>query len=835
MKPHTPCAATRRIVDHWPGCLALFVCLAPPLHAQAETPPYTFTTLAGLASKGHLDGAGLNAQFDDPEGVTVDHAGNIYVADTLNSTIRKVDPAGTVTTLAGLAQIRGAADGVGPDARFDFPKGIAVDDAGNVYVADMATHTIRKITQAGRVTTLAGQAYSPGAADGAGATARFCFPSGVAVDKSGNVYVADCGNYAIRKITPGGLVTTFAGTLLAAGAADGSGTAARFYSPKDLVIDGVGDLYVIDNFTVRRVSPAGVVVTLAGRAGIQGSDDGSGDAARFGSPQGVGADSAGNLYVTEGDWHTIRRITRGGVVTTFAGRIGVSGASDGPLADARFNYPSGLAADSAGNLVVADTFNNAIRQIRIDGTVLTLAGVLPSRSAGSADGTGPAARFDHPRCVAVDAAGNLYVADELNHTIRKVSPNGSVSTLAGTAGERGGVDGRGCAARFNLPSGVAVNRAGEVFVADTGNQSIRKITPDGAVSTIAGSLDPALWGSADGAGVSARFHDPAGIAVDAAGNLYVADDLNFTVRRIAPDGTVSTLAGRAGSAGSVDGSGADARFTDPTALALDPAGNVYVSDGNSSNATIRKITAAGAVTTLATVDAGARGLAVDAAGTVFVACTSTSSIQEITPHGATRVAGGNLGAADGVGLAAQFYEPGGIAIDAAGMLYVADTGNNTVRLATCSKVPAITRQPQSATSIPGSAATFTVAATGWPSPTYQWSFNGAAIPGAVGNSLTLAYVQAADAGSYTVTASNDSGSVTSNPATLTITAAPTPPPSGAGGSGGVSSSSGGGGGASSLGFLAALLALAAVRALVARHNPVAASTPVAGRGLSLNG
>jgi sugar lactone lactonase YvrE len=279
-----------------------------PVQAQSIYEPYSFTTFAGLSGVGSADGIGSSAHFFQPESVAVDNAGNLYVADTFNNTIRKITPAGAVSTLAGLARATGSADGGGSSARFYAPAGVALDSAGNVYVADTNNSTIRKITPAGVVSTLAGSAGVSGNADGSGSAAQFSFPGGVAVDGADNVYVADTFNDTIRKITPSGLVSTLAGMAGTEGSADGIRSAARFNVPYGIAVDGAGNVYVADtnNSTVRKIIPAGVVSTLAGLAGSVGAEDGAGNAARFYRPQGISVDRAGNLYVADAHYYTIR-------------------------------------------------------------------------------------------------------------------------------------------------------------------------------------------------------------------------------------------------------------------------------------------------------------------------------------------------------------------------------------------------------------------------------------------------------------------------------------------------------------------------------------------------
>lgn len=332
------------------------------------TTNYSFITLAGkVGTSGTNDGTGNTARFCCPMGVAIDSKGNLYVADKENSTIRKVTPKGEVTTLAGLAGCSGTNDGLSSAARFSYPSGVAVDRTGNVYVADSGNNTIRKITPEGQVTTLAGSAGAYGDADGTGDIARFNGPWDLAVDESGNVYVADVANFTIRKLTAAGVVTTLAGKAGEDGNADGTGSTARFNAPSGVALDSAGTVYVADswNNTIRKIDPAiGMVSTLAGLGGFTnyGSMDGIGNGARFFSPSNVALDSAGNVYVTDGSNFTIRKITPAGMVTTLGGKVRSPGTNDGVGIVARFDHPCGVAVDSAGNIYIADMWNHIIRK-----------------------------------------------------------------------------------------------------------------------------------------------------------------------------------------------------------------------------------------------------------------------------------------------------------------------------------------------------------------------------------------------------------------------------------------------------------------------------------------
>jgi len=671
--------------------LASVTSLSVALEARAATTyeNYTFTTFVG-ATPGWHDGNGTQAQFNSPASVSADNAGNVYVADANNHTIRKISPSGEVRSLAGLSANPGTVDGIGGWARFETPCGVAVDANGVVYVADTQNHTVRKISSDGTVTTIAGSAGTAGKANGTGSAARFYQPQDVAVDPSGNVYVADTLNSAIRKITPAGVVTTLAGLAGTSGSANGSGTTARFYRPYGIATDNAGNIYVGDtyNHTIRKISPAGKVTTLAGSAGKSGSADGTNTTARFHYPCGLSVDASGNVYVADINNHTIRKVTPSGIVTTVAGLAGNGGDADGNGSNARFNNPESVAVVSGTNLVVADVGNSAVRLITPDGKVTTLAGMRSGY--GSADGTGAAARMHYPGGVAVHTNGVSYVADFSNHTIRKITPDGTVSTLAGLAGVSGSADGTGSNARFNQPVAVAVDADTNVYVAEYGNNLIRKVTAGGVVTTLAGSTTS---GSADGTGSTARFNKPCGIAVGTNGMIYVSDTWNHKIRMITPGGVVTTVAGST-TYGSANGNGTSARFYIPQGVAADASGNLYVSD--TANNMIRKIAPDGTVTTLAgSTNSGSAdgtgtaasfyypfGLAVDAAANVYVSDAANDLIRKITPSGTVTTLAGSVGRAsgdDGTGESARFSNPEGIAVDPHGNLLVADAVNHAIR------------------------------------------------------------------------------------------------------------------------------------------------------------
>lgn len=593
---------------------------------------------------GRSDGVGTNARFNRPQGNAVDSAGNVFVADWGNHSIRKISPAGVVTTFAGTDGVIGAVDGAGASAQFCHPLALAIDKADFLYLTESCSETIRKISPAGVVSTLAGKAKEAGSVDGAGAQARFGMLSGIAIDAGGTLYVADFGNNTIRKVSSGGVVTTLAGRAGISGNADGTGGAAAFSGPNGIAVGADGVIYVADGYNqlLRKITPAGNVSTLAGTLRQRGNVDGQGPVAAFSfsTPQsedfgmpplsGMVVNSAGTLVLTDYFNHTIRTVTPGGLVTTVAGKV--SAYVDGQGTLARFRTPTGISIDASGNFYVSEDYNWTVRKISSSLETSTLAG--KPLIGGSRDGAKGTASFDTPYAVAADAAGNLYVADFGNNVVRKVSSSGVTTTLAGTPGVIGTTDGPGATALFYHPAGIAVDRAGNVYVSDAQVGTIRKITPAGVVSTLAGNPLPGGQGYADGVGSAARFFTPRDLAVDAAGNVYVADSFNSAVRKITPSGVVTTV-----------GNGRTA--TGVSGVAVDSTGNIYFSSSNKGH--IKKIALDGNVTIVA---------------------------------GSAAISSDENGSADGLGTAARFSFPSSLAVDARGNVYIADSGNCTIRMMT---------------------------------------------------------------------------------------------------------------------------------------------------------
>lgn len=606
---------------------------------------YQWTNFAGQpGGPGGVNGSLTAARFDGPADVALDGVGNLLVTESGNFLIRKITPAGVVSTVLSTS------------VQFQ-PQQIVVDGAGNLFVSG-TDYTIRKITPEGVITTLAGAATQSGWADGQGGEARFSWMGGMAVDGAGNLYLADTGNHVIRKITPAGMVTTLAGMPGVPGYANSAGGvaahgAALFNGPRDVVVDGPGNVYVADseNNCIRKITPAGQVSTLAGHPSFNGSKDGAGMDAQFGSPTALCLAPNGGLMVLDFDqW---RSVTGNGIVTTLAEGGG------------QMVYVTGVCADASGNFYGADVLGHAIYKFSLAEGLTLYAGAAPSE--GLVNGTGTAAKFNAPKGMACDASGNLYLADEGNGVLRKITPAGEVSTLA---------------AGFSSFSSVCMGSDGHLYLADTQSHTIRKVTLAGLVSTFAGALGQS--GSTNEQGVSARFNRPAGIAADAVGNLYVADTSNHLVRKITSAGLVSTLAGSAGLQGSTDGTGSAARFNYPAAICADGSGGAYVADF----AGIRRVTSAGVVTTILydnQVSAFVSTLVAGPGGSLLLTDYYNHLVLQATVNGEVTILGGTSrtggmrglgGDQDGLGSGALFSGPEGVLMLPNGTVYVADTGNN---------------------------------------------------------------------------------------------------------------------------------------------------------------
>ena len=594
-------------------------------------------TVAGNGTAGYSgdNGPATAAELNDPLGVAVDSAGDLFIADDGNNVVREVVKAtGDITTVAGNGTAGYSGDG-GPAtaAELNGPRGLAFDSAGDLFIADQNNNMVREVVKAtGDIITVAGNGTAGYSGDNGPATAaELDEPLRVAVDSAGDLFIADSGNNVVREVTPAVTVTigpssalptltaltastasaalgqsvTFTATVsdLSAGGATPNGGTVTFSDQNgaigsETLVDGVAtfttsSLAAGTNTVTASYggtadfapSTTGTIVTAAGNgtAGYAGNN-GPATAAELNAPAGVAVDSAGDLFIADHGNNVVREVVKAtGDIITVAGNgtAGYSGDS-GPATAAELNDPRGVAVDSAGDLFIADTINNVIREVvKATGDIITVAGNGTAGYSGD-DGPATAAELNDPRGVAVDSAGDLFIADNGNNVVREVvKATGDIITVAGngTAGYSGD-GGPATAAELNAPNGVAVDSAGDLFIADGGNNVIREVVKaTGDIITVAGNGTAGYSGDG-GPATAAELDDPYGVAVDSAGDLFIADDGNNVVREVVKaTGDIITVAGNgtAGYSGD-DGPATAAELDDPVRVAVDSAGDLFIAD-----------------------------------------------------------------------------------------------------------------------------------------------------------------------------------------------------------------------------------------------------------------
>ena len=513
------------------------------------------TGMSGFSGDG---GPATEAQLNNPRGVSADGMGNIYIADTNNNRIRKV-AAGFISTVAGNGSAGYLGDGGAATlTRINNPQGVSVDAAGNIYIADTGNNRIRKVS-AGIISTVVNTSgnqtstppdFTYPLGDAAAATAATLNgPRSVFVDAAGDIYIADTGNNRIRKVTTStGIISTVAGTSQGFSGDGGLATSARLDSPRSVFVDSALNIYIADrnNNRIRKVTAAtGNISTVAGTgtAGYSG-DGGSATAAHIDSPNGVCVKSTGEVIIADTSNSCLRQVSVTNIISTLP-------MTAGPGLDT----PQGMATyyDAAQKklfLYIADQGNHRIRQLdTATNAISTVAGTGTAGWTGDG-GAATSARLNNPQGVSVDAAGNIYIADTNNDRIRKFTVGGNISTVAGTGtGGYTGDGGAATSARINNPYGVSVDAVGNIYIADTNNNRIRKFTVGGNISTVAGTGTAGYTGDG-GAATSARINKPQGVSVDAVGSIYIADTNNDRLRLVnIYTGFISTMANIAGTGG----------------------------------------------------------------------------------------------------------------------------------------------------------------------------------------------------------------------------------------------------------------------------------------------
>ena len=614
------------------------------------------TTVAGNGTAGASGNNGTGtgtgvpteAELNSPEGVAVNQYGNIFIADTNNNEIRIVN-GGAIYLFAGEFNGQNASPagynglaGQAGSMELDAPEGVAVNSSDDVFIADTGNDLIREVASDFRTfTTIAGTAQDGGfGGDGKAATSAILdFPVGLAVAGAGDLYIADAGNNRVREVTPGadgllsdGIINTVAGTGTSQGNYNGDGgpaTAANLDFPAAVAVDSSGNLYIADslNNRIRMVNSSQIISTVAGDGNSDyGGDNGPATQAALDHPFGIAVDSDGDIFIADSYNNRIREVNHTtGQITTIAGDGAAAYTGDnGPAIDATLNFPVNLALSAdRTQLYIADTGNNVIRKLDLSTMVITTVAGNSQGTAGYSGDDGPAitAKLDSPYGIALDSSGNLFIADTKNNVVREVIESaitasalglsvGDIITVAGN-GQAGyaGDNGLPTKAELDSPYGVAVDRSGDVFIADTLNNVIREVS-GGVITTYAGTAGTGAYYGDGGLATQAALNVPAGVALDAAGNLYIADAANDVIREVSRQTQfISTVVGN-GTAPGFAGDGGlalSASMYYPDYVTVDDSGDIFISDAR--NGRIREVQS---VTQSQTVTVGKAALTVTA-------------------------------------------------------------------------------------------------------------------------------------------------------------------------------------------------------------------------------
>jgi uncharacterized protein (TIGR03437 family) len=636
-------------------------------------------------------GPATMAQIGAIQGIALDRFGNLYLSDTDHHRVRKVSGAGVITTIAGTGTAGFGGDG-GPAtaATLNLPYGLAVDLAGSVYIADLGNNRVRRVDPNGAIATVAGGGAKGSSGDGGPAVAaELLTPRNVVVDAAGNLFISEFEGHRIRRVSPDGRISTAAGTGVAGFQGDGApATSAQLNRPAGLAVDGFGSLYVADsqNSRVRRILPGGIISTVLGGFG------------GLATPHAVAVDGFGTIYTADSARTVVYAYTPVGKAIQFAGGWfrGFQG-DGGPAADAALTNVLELAIDPSGNLFLADDVR--VRKVDLQGKIQTVAGDGYYRAVGDG-GSATDAVLRHPSAVVLDRSGNLLIADTGTQRVRQVLSSRTIVTLAGVGIPVWGLAPEripAVSAGLNDPMGVAADPQGNIFIADTYNHNIRKVGADGLIVTAVGTSEGGI-GPDSLPPTQTQLRGPQGVCFDRLGVLFVVDTSNHRVLRVAPAALTETVAGNGAPGDGGDrGPARAAQLNQPGACAVDSFGNLFLAD--TLNHRIRKVTPAGVITTVVgTGDAGfsgdegpaadgriraPRGVAVNDSGDVYVADTGNHRIRQVTPDGVIHTIAGQ-GAAGFLGdggpaAAALLDSPGGLFLDGSGALYIADTGNDRVR------------------------------------------------------------------------------------------------------------------------------------------------------------
>ena len=594
------------------------------------------TIFAGTGESGYSGdgGAATSARINDPHGLAFDSDGNLLFADRSNHCIRKIDTNGIISTIAGTGESGYSGDGgAATSAQLNTPYDVAIDASGNWYIADEANHRIRKVGSDGIISTYVGTGESGYSGDGGAATsAQITGPNQIAIDNSGNLFFAQPANNVIRKVDTAlfPLVRTVAGDgTWGFGGDGGAATSAQLAGPLGVAVDASGNLYIADyaNDRIRKVDTNGSISTFAGTGtgGFSG-DGGAATSAQLNGPENIIVYN-NSYYITDALNYRVRKIDSDGIISTIAGIEFYNG--DNILASiARVHIPRNPAFDKDGNFYFTEQESPRVRKIDTNGIITTVAGNGTNGFSGDG-GAATSAQFNGPRAVTVDKNGNLYIAEGGNNRIRKVDTNGIISTYAGTgAAGYSGDGGAATSAKINFPYQLVTDNDGNLYFCDANNHVIRKVDSNGIISTFAGTPESSGYSGDGGAATSAQLSNPLGVALDSDGNIYISEYNNNRIRKVNTDGNISTIAGTGESGYSGDGGAAtSASLNSPAGLALDKSDNLYFCDVQ--NHAIRKVWKSGIITTIVDNLNLPFGLAIDSISNVYITDTWAHVIRKV--------------------------------------------------------------------------------------------------------------------------------------------------------------------------------------------------------------
>ena len=604
--------------------------------ASRGTSSGTLSVVAGLRVFNLAPGPATRVSLLDPKDVAVDNHGDLFIADSYNNVVEEVTPAGRLSVVAGDLKQGSPTPGPATSSNLSYPTGVAVDKHGDLYIADQGNNVVEEVSPAGRLSVVAGSGKQGPPTPGPATDSELNFPYGVAVDAQGDLFIADSVNNVVEEVTPAGRLSVVAGTgkggLPTPGPADSSALAG----PEGVAVDAHGDLFIADflNNVVEKVTPAGRLSVVAGNGARRPGAPGPATGSELERPSGVAVDSHGDLFIADLADNVVEKVTPAGRLSVVAGDGKLGLATPGPAISSDLSYPTGVAVDAHGDLFISDEGFSVVEEVNPAGRLSVVAGIADQSGRPT---PGPATRSDlgNVHGVAVDAVGNLFIADG-SGVVEKVNPAGRLSVVAGDF--RAGQPTPGPATRSGLgPSGVAVDAHGDLFIADSSNNVVEEVNPAGRLSVVAGDgrRGPPTPGPAD----TSRLDDPLSVAVDAQGDLFIADQGNNVVEEVTPAGRLSVVAG-------------DGKRGPPTPGPADSS----------------------------RLD-GPWSVAVDAQGGLFIADTGNNVVEEVTPAGRLSVVAGDgkrgpptPGPAD----SSELDGPTGVTADAHGDLFIADQGNNVV-------------------------------------------------------------------------------------------------------------------------------------------------------------